>query len=112
MNTRTMSKLRWLWVAAVLVFTCGAFSQTAPFEKVFRAGTDAQRSGQLTEAEQNFAQAIKLQPSFAEAHFNLGLVFEQEGRHDEAINCLSRALALKPHLRGAHLFLGIAEYRK
>jgi len=69
------------------------------------------REGKLDEAAAGFAAAVKRQPTFAEAHFNLGLVDEELGKYDEAIASLHAALMLKPHLHGANLFLGIAEFR-
>jgi len=69
------------------------------------------RAGNLDEAGEQFAQVVQQAPSFAEAHFNLGLVREEQGRHEDAIVSLQKALALKPRLRGANLFLGIAQFR-
>jgi tetratricopeptide (TPR) repeat protein len=69
------------------------------------------REGKLEEAATGFAAAVKRQPTFAEAHFNLGLVDEELGKYDNAIASLREALNLKPHLHGANLFLGIAEFR-
>src|SRR5881275_2032943 len=101
-----------LCLLAVASFCPVASAQTTPFETSFRGGTDEMRNGNLDAAAQDFSQAIKLNPAFAEAHFNLGLVRVGQGRFDEAITSLTRALALKPKLHGANLFLGIAYYRK
>ena len=67
--------------------------------------------GKLEEAGAGFAAVAKQAPSFAEAHFNLGLVREEQGKYDEAISSFQKALVLKPHLHGANLFLGITEFR-
>jgi tetratricopeptide (TPR) repeat protein len=77
----------------------------------FRQASEAMRSGNLEEAAAGFAAVIKQAPTFAEAHFNLGLVNEEQGRHNEAIASFERALSLKPRLHGANLFLGIAHYK-
>jgi len=69
------------------------------------------REGNLEEAAAGFAAAAKRQPTFAEAHFNLGLADEELGKYDEAIVSFREALKLKPHLRGANLFLGISEFQ-
>jgi len=69
------------------------------------------REGKLDQAAASFAAAVKREPTFAEAHFNLGLVDEELGNYEEAIVSLRAALKLKPHLHGANLFLGIAEFR-
>ncbi|MBW4028645.1 MAG: tetratricopeptide repeat protein, partial [Acidobacteria bacterium] len=78
---------------------------------LFEQGTAALRSGDLNTAGDDFQQATKLAPTFAEGFLNLGLVREEQGQHQAAITALERAVMLKPTLRGANLFLGIAEYR-
>src|SRR6266536_4516015 len=77
----------------------------------FRHASEAMRAGNLDEAAEGFAAIVKEAPTFAEAHFNLGLVREEKGSHSEAIASFERALSLKPRLRGANLFSGIAEFR-
>jgi len=69
------------------------------------------REGKLDEAARGFAAALRRQPAFAEAHFNLGLVDEELGKYDDAVASFREALKLKPRLRGANLFLGVAEFR-
>jgi tetratricopeptide (TPR) repeat protein len=54
----------------------------------------------------------KLQPTFAEGFFNLGLAEEKAGQLDLARTALEKALRLKPGLRGANLFLGTIAYRQ
>jgi tetratricopeptide (TPR) repeat protein len=77
----------------------------------FQRAADAMRRGDLNAAGEGFTAATKASPSFAEAHFNLGLVREEQGRFEEAIASLQRALNLKPRLHGANLFLAVAYYR-
>jgi tetratricopeptide (TPR) repeat protein len=77
----------------------------------FRRASEAMRRGDLNAAGEGFEAATKASPSFAPAHFNLGLVREEQGRFDEAIASLLKALSLKPGMHGANLFLGIAYYR-
>jgi tetratricopeptide (TPR) repeat protein len=69
------------------------------------------RRGDLDAACDGFAAAVKTAPTFAEAHFNLGLVREEQGRMEEAVTSLQKALTLKPQLHGANLFLAVAYYR-
>jgi tetratricopeptide (TPR) repeat protein len=78
---------------------------------VFSQASNAMRQGDLNQAGDGFAEVTKLAPSFAEAHFNLGLVREEQGRLDEAIASFEKAIKLKPHLHGANLFLGVAHYK-
>ena len=94
------------------VFVCAcAVGQTPQLDKTFRQGTQALRDGQLDEAAADFGAVVSASPSFAEAHFNLGLVRLQQGKFDEAVASISKSLALRQTLRGANLFLGIAQYR-
>jgi tetratricopeptide (TPR) repeat protein len=77
----------------------------------FRQASEAMRADDLNTAAAGFAEVTKQAPSFAEGHFNLGLVREEQGQHAEAIASFQKALSLKPKLRGANLFLGVAHYR-
>ena len=89
-----------------------AAAQLPPeISSVFVQASNAMRQGDLSRAADGFAAATKLDPAFAEAHFNLGLVREEQGRLDEAIACFEKALALKPRIHGANLFLGVAHYK-
>ncbi len=87
------------------------FGQAANVPPEFIQGTHAMHEGKLEEAAAGFAAAAKRQPTFAEAHFNLGLVDEELGKYEEAIASLREALKLKPRLHGANLFLAISEFR-
>jgi tetratricopeptide (TPR) repeat protein len=101
----------WLLIAMSLVGSAPSFGQASEQAATFAQATEAMREGKLDEAAEGFAAVIKREPTFAEAHFNLGLVDEELGKYDHAIASLRQALKLKPHLLGANLFLGIAEFR-
>ena len=79
--------------------------------KSFQLASEAMRSGHPDEAAAGFAAVVKQAPTFAEAHFNLGLANEELGKHTEAIASFEKALGLKPKLHGANLFLGVAHYK-
>jgi tetratricopeptide (TPR) repeat protein len=87
------------------------WGQSPEVASEFTRATQAMREGRLEEADAGFAAVVKLDPGFAPAHFNLGLVRQEEGRYEEAIPNFQRALSLQPKLRGANLFLGITEFR-
>jgi tetratricopeptide (TPR) repeat protein len=88
-----------------------AQSTSQPATPEFRSATEAMRAGNLDTAATGFAAVVRQTPTFAEAHFNLGLVNQERGRYEEAIGSFQRALALKPRLHGANLFLGITQFR-
>jgi len=102
-------------LALMLLHVVGAVilsAQNSPSEpELFRRASEAMSRGDLNAAGEGFEAAAKASPSFAPAHFNLGLVREEQGRFDEAIASLQKALSLKPGMRGANLFLGIAYFR-
>jgi superkiller protein 3 len=83
-----------------------------PTESAIRQGAAAMRAGAFSQAVEAYRQAVTLQPSFAEAYFNLGLALQQAGQLDQARSALEQALKLKPALRGAHLFLGTIAYQQ
>ncbi len=55
----------------------------------------------LTEAKDEYEQALKLNPNYPEAHNNLGIIFAQTGRVPEAIDQFEQALRLCPDLQSA-----------
>jgi uncharacterized protein (TIGR02466 family) len=62
----------------------------------------------FAEAAKTYQQALKLDPSIAEVHFNLGSVYGHMGRIGEAMACYRKALSLKPNLDAAWFNLGHA----
>jgi tetratricopeptide (TPR) repeat protein len=55
---------------------------------------------------QMLQKAITLNPSFAEAHYELGKALLQAGRLDDALAALEKSLDLKPELSQSHYQLG------
>ena len=64
---------------------------------------DAKR---IHEAEASLNKATTLDPAYAEAHFNLGVLRFQQGRHTDATRLFERAISLKPGLTDAYINLG------
>jgi tetratricopeptide (TPR) repeat protein len=95
--------------AALVIVSAAA--QSEQFVQALREGGEALRGGRLEQAASAFERCTALDPGFAEAWFNLGLVRFQQHKTGEAIPLLEKSLKLKPSLRGANLFLGIAQYR-
>jgi tetratricopeptide (TPR) repeat protein len=84
-----------------------ASGQDARIEDAFRRGATTMHDGRTKDAEAAFREAIRLEPTLAMAHLDLGLVVGCEGKLDEAIASLSEALRLDPGIEGDHLFRGI-----
>ena len=53
------------------------------------------QKGNDSAAVQNFYQALRLDPNYAEAHNNLGVVLIRNGKIDEAASHFLRAVQLK-----------------
>jgi tetratricopeptide (TPR) repeat protein len=100
-----------LVLALYLVAPISSSAQTPAQAATFAAATQAMQEGNLDAAAEAFTRVVRQTPTFAEAHFNLGLVRQEQGRYEDAIASFQKALALKPHLQGANLFLGISSFR-
>jgi len=61
----------------------------------------------LSEAQASYVQALKVDPDYADAHYNLGVVLQDLGRMSEAGASYVRALKLNPQLAKAQNNLGI-----
>jgi len=113
MSLRTVLRLKGLLISATALL-CVAPAQAqlnASAGETFNQGTEAMRTGALEDAAGDFSKVIALNPSFAQAYLNLGLVRMLQQQPSAAIQPLNKAIALGPTLRGAHMFLGIAYYR-
>jgi protein O-mannosyl-transferase len=61
--------------------------------------------GRLEEARASYAEAMKLNPSGADAYFNTGILLERMGRRQEAIEMVRKALQLSPNSEDMKGFL-------
>ena len=62
--------------------------------------------GEVDAAEESLTRAVRLDPAYAEAQFNLGVLRYGRGQHRDAIARFERTLALDPGFTDAHLNLG------
>ncbi len=76
-------------------------------ESHFVAAQEAQHNKDYATAEREYQAVVAMAPGFAEAHMNLGLVYQLQDRPSDAITEFRRALKLKPGLVGANFFLGV-----
>lgn len=67
-----------------------------------RQGVELKRQGRLDEAAQCYEAALRLQPDFAEARYNLGMLWRDFGRVDLALKCLETTVALRPDVPLVH----------
>ena len=74
--------------------------------------TRAQADGHdCPEAITSLNKALRLNPNFAEAHYELGLIALSQGRIRESVASLEKAVRLDPQLAPAHYRLGLAYQR-
>jgi Tfp pilus assembly protein PilF len=59
------------------------------------------QAGNLREAKAQFADALRLKPLYAEAHYNLALVLHQEGNEAESRAEFAKAYEIAPELKNA-----------
>lgn len=79
------------------------WSQSAHLERAEKA----QQQGDLQLAAKEFQKAIELNPSHAEAHARLGLVYRRLGMLPEASASLERASRLDPNLPRVNVLLAL-----
>ena len=63
--------------------------------------------GETEDAARCYREAIALEPSYAQAHNNLGLVLFQLDQADVAVEEFKTALAIDPNAEGIHNNLGV-----
>jgi len=56
-------------------------------------------------------KAIHLNPDFADAYLQLGIIFQKEGQFDRSVGFLAHAVRANPKLASAHYRLGLAYTR-
>lgn len=71
-------------------------------------GVSHKALGDLRLAQDCFEQALALQPDFAIAHYNLGVVLSQSGQFGRALASYERAIVLRPQYARAHANQGAA----
>jgi tetratricopeptide (TPR) repeat protein len=85
------------------------FAQQQPpsLESLFRAAQQAQASGDLTTAANEYSQAAKMRPDMPVIWANLGTTLQEAGNIPAAVEAFQRANRLDPSLYVPNLFLGI-----
>lgn len=78
----------------------------ASAELLFYEALRVMEAGDFAAAENGFRQALQLAPTLAEAHANLGYLFDSQGRHQEAEACYRQALTLAPKQVQTYINLG------
>lgn len=64
-----------------------------------------------SDAESNLREALRLDPDFAKAHFQLGTVLEDEGKLEPALAELKEAARLEPEYAEPHMAIARIDHR-
>ena len=70
-------------------------------------GTICQELGDDQKAKDYFEKAIEINPTYAAAHYNLGVTFKELEDYQKAKECLKKAIEINPNYIKAHNILGI-----
>jgi len=68
----------------------------AEAKRLYKEGVNHGTAGRFKEAADDFEQAIKLNPDYADAYLSLGHAYSDLHHWEQAIDSLQRGLALKP----------------
>jgi tetratricopeptide (TPR) repeat protein len=100
--------------AALLVFVClvpvsaAQSGNAGAFQRRFQEAERALADGRYEEAAQLYEQLRAADPSIAEVHGRLGLVYFQQGKFEQAVPALRQALKLKPSLPNTDVLLAMS----
>ena len=96
-----------------------SYLETAPrdpwayyhYAAILYARAQANGQGDYQAAVACLNKALRLNPHFAEAHFELGLIALAQGKTEQSVSALEKAVSLDPKLAAAHYRLGLAYQR-
>ena len=105
----TGERLRTAALSGAALLTCNWPLQSAASMRAvtrYNTGCELRQSGRSEEAIGEFRAALELQPGYANALSNLGVLLAAKGQHDEALRLYQEALAAEPGNASAHNNLG------
>ncbi len=79
-----------------------------PAKQYYSKGVSLMLTKKYAKAISDFEHAIKEDPKFAEAYFNIGYCYDELGEHRRAVEAFKKAIQIKPDFIAAHYNLGIA----
>lgn len=94
-------KLKNLLIGFIVILTlnCVCFAESEFNSKAIKAynnGIDLTNQEKYSEAVQYFKEATKIEPSFTDAYYNLGIIYQYLGKQDEALNSFLTILDYSP----------------
>jgi len=92
----------------LIFYQTGIYAENSTF--YYNKGVELFKSGNFTEAEINFKEALKINPSYTLGHYGLGRIYIlQKGKAPNAIKHLKISVSLDPGFVRGWFKLGLAE---
>jgi tetratricopeptide (TPR) repeat protein len=88
-----------------------AAPDNAQFDRIVKDAVAARDAGRLDESIALYQKAVRLKPSWAEGHWNLGTAFYELDRYKEAREAFARVVLLQPKHAAAFGFKGLCEFQ-
>ena len=111
-TTVLKQRITFLILTLLIIFlaSCNLFDKENDKDAVahYNLGVVYVKSGRYPEATEEFKEAIRIKPDYADAHFNLGLAYRKLGKYREAIEAYGQAIRIKPDYAIAYYNLGVA----
>jgi tetratricopeptide (TPR) repeat protein len=111
----TNAKDKYHYFFAILAIACSLHLHSpaqqnlpAALEKLFEAGVQALKAGDLDSAEKSFESVLRRGGKASFVHHNLGIVYQQRGDHAKAIIKFREALRQQPNFGQARLLSGVS----
>ena len=80
-----------------------------PAVAVYNQGVELMQEKRFAQAQKKFEEAVKLDPSFAEAYNNLAFTLRKQGsaNYKRSLALYNKAIELKPKLAEAYMYRGV-----
>ena len=75
-------------------------------EKVFELAIENHQKNNHEAAKNLYEKVLKIDPNYARAHNNLGVIFKALGEHQKAKDCFEKAIEINPNYAHAHSNIG------
>lgn len=96
------------FIIIFIIARCSLYAENSTF--YYNKGVESFKSGNYTEAEVNFKEAVKVNPSYTLGHYGLGRIYIlKKGKAPDAIKHLKLSVSLDPGFVKGWFKLGLAE---
>ena len=75
--------------------------------EIFNFAVKNHQQNKLQEATDYYKQVLKIDPNYAAANNNLGIIFKELGEYQKAKDCYEKAIEINPNYLDAHYNLGL-----